>query len=197
MPVYPAPNLDPNAAPWGRSVNDRLAALELAANRRSKDDININKQQNSSAQTLASQVANLTSVVNTLAAVSSVQYVELGAVSNFSGFYNGTRPTVTVTSITGRLEIGYGGSLNGGDGYVVYSVTNAATGAVVYSRDTIQANGAQRVAISGGASFAPSGYKSIVVPVPANVPLTVRLELFAANTFTYFFGSSLLVRVAP
>lgn len=204
MPVYPQPMLDPNAAPWGRSVNDRLAALELAAERKRQDDINTNKQQNSSAGTLTQQVATLSSVVTslssvvaTLQAISNVQYGEMGEATNFSGFFNGSRPTLAITSPTGRLEVGYGGSLNSGNGYFVYSVTNRSTGQVYISRDSVQSSPAQRVAVSGGASFAPSGYKNVVVNVPANTPLNVSLELYTGDSFTYFMGGSILARVAP
>lgn len=197
MPVYPLPNLDPNAAPWGRSVNQRLSDLENAAERKQQDDVNTNKQQNSTAQVLAGQIASISSVVNTLQAIANVQYGELGELGNFSGFYNGSRPRLTFTVPTGRVEIGYGGSLSGGSGYFCYSIVNADSGAVYISRDSVQQNGAQRVAVTGGASFAPSGYKTTVISVPAGARITVTLELFAQDTFVYFFGSSLLARVAP
>lgn len=203
MPVYPQPNLDPNAAPWGRAVDQRLALLEQGADRKDKNDININKQQNSTAQVLAGQiaqlssvVAQLTSVTNTLAAASNVQYGELGQIGNFSGFYGGARPTFLITSASGRIEIAYGGSIGGGSGYFVYSITNPATGATIVSRDTVLANAAARVAVTGGASFAPSGYKTAIINVPANTTVRVTLEFSVQDTFCTVFGSSLLVRGA-
>lgn len=190
MPVYPQPNLDPNAAPWGRSVNTRLAALELAASRKDLNDINTNKQQNSTAVSLSDQVAVLLALAN-------VQYAEMGAATNFSGYYTGAKASVNITSPTGRLEVGFGGSLNGGSGYFVYSIVESDSGSVVVDRDSVLNNPAQRVAVSGGSSFAPSGYKTIVRTVPVNRPLTVTLELNAQDSFVYFFGGSLLARVAP
>lgn len=204
MPVYPQPNLDPNAAPWGRSVNARLDTLETAADRVAQENINVNKQQNSTSTALASQiktladtVASLQSITAKLQSVAILNYMEFTTgLTDFTGWYPGTAASVKVTSVTGRLELNYGGSLNGGSGYFVASITNATTGAVVLSRDTGLNNPAQRVAVSGGASFAPSGYKTLITNVPIDTPLTVKLELNAQDSFTYFMGGSILVRDA-
>jgi hypothetical protein len=74
---------------------------------------------------------------------------------------------------------------------------NAQTGAAVVSRAPVLVSPAERVAVSGGASFAPSGWKTTVVDVPSGVPLTVSLELNANSASTYFFGGSILVRRLP
>ena len=204
MPVYPQPNLDPNAAPWGRSVDQRLANLEQDADRKAQNDVNINKQQNSTAQVLAGQiaqlssvVAQLTSVTNTLAAASNVQYGEMGAASNFSGFYGGSRPSYLITSASGRIEIGYGGSLNGGNGYICYQVVNLDTGAVIVNRNTIQQSPSRRIAITGGASFTPSGYRTEIVDVPVDANLRVTVQLYASDTYVAFLGSSVQAKVTP
>jgi len=204
MPVYPQPNLDPNAAPWGRSVNQRLLELEQSAGRKVLDDINVNKQQNSSARALAEQIKTLADTVTSLQEVTEklrsvavLNYVEFTTpLGDFSNWYPGTAASVDVTSITGRLELNYGGSLNGGSGYFVVSITDTETGDVVLSRETGLENPAQRVAVTGGASFSPSGYKTLIADVPTNTPLTVKLELNAQDNFTYFMGGSLLVRDA-
>jgi len=139
-------------------------------------------------------VATLQDAVDTLTALADVQYAEFTTgVTGFTGFYTGVVPVTNVTSPTGRIEIGFGGSLNGGDGYFCYSVTTGA-GAVIVNRATVQANPARRVAVTGGASFAPSGYKQVIVSVPIATPLVVKLELFASTAFTYFFGGSILCR---
>lgn len=204
----PSSNLDPNVAPWGRWVTQELQAIQRERARQLLDDVNINKQQNSTArllaeqqaqllaqqEVLAKQVADVENIVTTLTAASLVQYSEMAEAFNFTGFYNGSRPALKVTTPTGRLEIGYGGSLNGGDGYFLYSIVNADTGIVYADRNVIFNSAPKRVAVTGGASFSPSGYKNVVVTVPPNVPLTVTLELYANNSFVYFVGGSLLVR---
>lgn len=145
----------------------------------------------------ALSVDKLQSTVNTLLAVADVRYQEFTApgVTGFTGWYAGAvpMPTVNVTSPTGRIEIGFGGSLNGGDAYFCYSVTTAA-GAVIVDRTAVQTNPAQRLGLSGGASFAASAYKQVIVTVPPAVPLVVKLELYTSSMFTYFFGGSILCR---
>lgn len=198
MPVIPSSNLDPNAAPWGRWVTEHIQSLEQDADRAAKAEDNINKQQNSTALAMQQRIGEISSIVDTLTAISKVQYAEsTDLATNFSGFFNGTRPTVNVTSPTGRVEINFGGSLNGGSGYFCYSIFNNKTNSTVVSRDSVQANPAQRVAVTGGASFSPSGYKSTVLTVPNDAPLTIRLEMFASDAFVAFLGGSILARVAP
>lgn len=194
--VFPPRNLPTEAINWGRelefSANDasrRLDAVELTLR-------NNNKGNSSTMGLLAQQLATIQAQVNLLTAIAYVQYAEFTTgLTGFTGFT--TSPAaVAINSSTGRIEIGYGGSLNGGTGYFVYQVTGATSG-VVINRTTVQANPAQRVAVSGGASFAPSGFKSVIVSVPPNENLTVSLEIYATDNFTYFFGGSIQARVAP
>jgi hypothetical protein len=183
--------------PWARDVSDRLRAIERALRNREVGDLNLNKGLNASIRLLTRQFASVKKVTDTLLAIATVEQDETTtAVTNFSGFYGGSLPTVTISSPTGRIEVGYGGSLNGGVGYFCYSVVGASSGIIV-TRASVQSNPARRVAISGGSSFAPSGWKTTIISVPVDEPLTVRLELFAGDTFTYFFGGSIQARVAP
>lgn len=193
--IFPPRNLPIDAINWGREVenviNDnsrRLDSVEL--NQR-----NNNKGNSSTMGLLGQQLAKIQAQVDLLTAIATVQYAEFTTGrTGFAGF-TASPASVGITTSTGRLEIGYGGALNGGTGYFVYQVSSFS--GVVIDRAAVQANPAQRVAVSGGSSFAPSGYKSVVVTVPANQPLTVSLEIYATDTFTYFFGGSIQARVAP
>lgn len=211
---------DPANAPWSRWVQTQIAQLVRSAERRAAGEQNANKQLNSSIKLLSRQLTSLTDITTdlaaqqltlqaqqatlaaqqaTLLAIATVQSAEFSTgITGFTGFYGGATalPSVTITSPTGRLEVAYGGSLNSGDGYFCYSIVDS-NGTVVVNRSTIQASPARRVAVSGGASFAPSGWKTSVITVPVNVPLTVKLELNTGTTSTYFFGGSIVARVAP
>jgi len=197
MVKFPQANLGTEATRWGADVERRILDAERDAARRKEGELNANKQGQSSMGLLSEQVRDLTAQVATLNALASVSYAETTTgVSGFTGFYSGSVPTVTVTSPTGRLEVGFGGSLNGGNGYFCYSITGATSGSVV-SRATVQANPARRVAVSGGAGFAPSGYKTVIETVPKDEGLTVKVEFYAEDNYVYFFGGSIMARVAP
>ena len=142
----------------------------------------------------ALSVDKLQATVDTLLALANAQYAEF--TTGFTaplGWYGGAVPTVNITSPTGRIEINFGGALNSGDGYFCYSVTTN-TGGIIVNRTTVQTNPAQRVAVSGGASFSPSGTDQAFVTVPIGVPLVVKLELYAGIASTYFLGGSISAR---
>lgn len=56
MPVYPQPNLGPNSAPWGRSVDKRLNGIESLLSRSDLENVNVNKQQNSTINSMNMQL---------------------------------------------------------------------------------------------------------------------------------------------
>lgn len=150
------------------------------------------------AQTVASLqtvTANLQDVTAKLTAAGQVQTASLGkTVSGFSGFYTGSRPTVNISSPTGRIEVLFGGSLNGGNGIFVINVVNTATGTSYKSRTSMRANYDERLAVSGGASFIGSAFSSVIVAVPVNTQVTVTLELYSdSGEFVYFFGGKIQV----
>ena len=131
--------------------------------------------------------------VDQLRAAQVLQVASMGAgPTGFTGWYGGATAQVVVTSESGRFEITYGGSANGGDAYFCYSAI-AASG-VVMSRDTILADMGRRVAVTGGASFMPSGFSVDLLQGPPGVPVTFRLEINAGQTYTYFGGGRILVR---
>jgi len=143
--------------------------------------------------TVEDQVSKQAAITETLQEVSQNYYTEFTTEqTGFTGWR--TQGSVTLTSSTGRIEITYGGTLNSGEGYFCYSVKQGSTNIV--TRESVQANPARRVAVSGGASFAPSGFGHTVIDVPVGKPLTVALELYTAQSYTYFFGGSLLAKVA-
>jgi hypothetical protein len=146
---------------------------------------------------LSATVDKLTATTNTLIALAVTGYAQFtsGVTAQSVGYF-GIGATVNITSKTGRIKLTYGGSLNSGQGYFVYSVTGAVSGVIV-AHATVQANPAQRVAVSGGASFSPSGFTTASVDVPPNEALVVRLELYSGLAGTYFLGGSISVDVVP
>lgn len=190
MATIPPMNLGPDAAPWGREIQTRLQNQEQEIARLRQDVEN-------SLRAINGSLSNIGGVVNVLNATAAIQYQEFNtSISGFSGWYSGPLPSVTVSSPTGRLEIGYGGALDGGDGYFCYSVVGAISGTIV-SRDTILNTPAQRVAVTGGASFAPSGWHTGIISVPANETLTVTLQINSSSTFVTVFGGSIYARTSP
>lgn len=66
MPVNPRPDLPPQSQPWGRSVEDRLAALERREQLTAQDTNNTLTQLNSSVQLLSQQVSDVQTSVSKL-----------------------------------------------------------------------------------------------------------------------------------
>lgn len=196
---FPKNNLPPDAAKWARAVE---AAINAAT--RGVNSITNRGENNSSSTTgalarLSQQVSDIASVnaglqdaVARLEAAGQVAQSESqpNAVLNNVGFYNGTRPQVKMTSPTGRIQVQFGGSINSGNAAIVFNATGA-DGQSYMSRDTMRDNYAQRVALSGGAAFTPSGYRSFVLNVDPGVEVTLTLEVYAFNTGVYFVGGSI------
>lgn len=195
---WPRRNLPDGATNWARKIEETIDRLVRTSAQEAESTNQNNRTTNSTNRTLQEQVQDISANVTLLNALSTVQYAEfVSSISGFTGYYAGTRPEVRLSTPTGKIDIQYGGALNGGDGYFVYSVFNADTGVVYIDRAAVFGNPAQRVAVSGGASFAPSGFRNAISTVPANTPLAVRLELNTNSTYTNFFGGSILVRPAP
>lgn len=185
-------NLDRNATPAGKELQQRLGNVEDLLSR-------FMASQQNAANAATSALALLSKQVQLLEAEANVQYNEwqnLNGITGFTGFYSPAVASVQISSPSGRIEVGFGGSLNSGNGYFCYSVTGAKSGTVV-AASTVQQNYAERVAVSGGASFTASAFNTVLVNVPANEVMTVKVELYAASSMTYFFGARISARVTP
>ena len=144
---------------------------------------------------LQEQVATLQAMVATLQAMQRREYAEwVSWVTGSTGWYP-SPCSVLITSSTGRIEVGYGGSLNGGNGYFCYSVVRVSDGSVIVDRNVIQGSPAQRVAVTGGSSFTPSGWRTAPVDVPVDVQVRVALEIYGGSTATNFAGGAVSARV--
>jgi len=226
LPLFPDANLESGAMPWARRIQKELLALMRSTRRQINYLNNANKRTTATLSSqgrtliqLAATQVELASIqddqaqilidvqkavdasgraISRLDALARSEYASSNAqFGNFTGFYTGTKPEVTITSPTGKLQLQFGGSLNGGSGYFVYTVIRNDTGEAFVNRDTVVEDPSRRVALSGGASFSPSGYNTIVISVPANVSLTVRCEVYAESTFVTFVGRSIFAQVAP
>lgn len=226
MDVTPPSNLPAISQPWGRWAERSIVDLSVNAARSRLDSLNQNKQLNSSFGLLSGQVAtlntqqadltaaqatlaaqqtsltaaqaDLTTVVAQLRSVADVVYATFNTgITGTAGWSaSGFLPSVLIYTTTNRIEIGFGGALNNGDGYFCYSVIDNSTSATIVDRATVQADPASRVAVTGGASFAPSGWRTALIDVPVGLLLLVRLELYAVQAATYFFGGAILARGA-
>ena len=140
-------------------------------------------------------VPKLQEQVAVLTAMQRREYAEWVAwLTGTTGWY-ASPCSVLITSSTGRIEVGYGGSLNGGNGYFCYSVTRVSDGSVIVDRTVIQGSAAQRVAVTGGSSFTPSGWRTAPVDVPVDVQVRVALEIYGGSTATNFAGGAVSARV--
>jgi len=143
------------------------------------------------ASSLQEQVTNLTAAVASLNNANDVKYAEFTTdISSFTGWKSSV--SVTLQSISGKIELDWGGTLNGADGYFCYEVSWGGT--VHISRDSIKNNAGRRVAVTGGASFAPSGYGHQVISVAKNTDVKIQLELYSEQNTVTFFGGSLTAR---
>lgn len=213
MTQYPPLNLDPKATPWGKAIQRELEALKTDFKRYKDSQGNAGRAGSSTMATLSGQVASLTQttqqltsvttslsgVTTTLSAVANVQYAEwvssTGSTLGTSGWLVAPA-SVRVTSPTGRLEVGFGGSLNSGNGTFAYQIVGDSSGTIV-NRTDVRNNMAQRASLSGGASFTPSIFNTVILSVPKNEPLTVTAQLYSESATTYFYGARILARVAP
>lgn len=201
---WPDSGFSSQSQAWRRMAEKRVSGVEARADEAFVRAENANRGRESSARSLAlrvQEIADLQSTqsvaidrLNELAVVEYLEFVEeiFGVDENWLP----RKVQVEISTSTGRLEIEYGGAGNGGDMYFCYQVLNGST--VVVNRSTIQGNPARRVAVTGGASFAPSGARrQIATGLPRNVPLTVSLEIYTKSRFVTVFGGSIMARVAP
>lgn len=197
MTFFPRSNLPNPSVHWGRTVEGAIDGVESRVEQLDIENINTNKQQNSSIKAVQENVEKAQIAIDRLEAISQSAYIEfsVGITGSGVGFLVSPGDTSLIVP-TGHLKLTYGGSLNSGQGYYVYQVTATLSGTIM-SRSTVQANPAQRVAITGGASFTPSGSTSVLLNVPKDELITVSLELYSGLAGSYFAGGSLLAEVAP
>jgi hypothetical protein len=194
--IWPNTGMDRLTRPWTRKVEQGVDDIHADLDRLRTSMASDKKAQTAAFTRLGRSITDLQAANEVLLAMQARAYAEFTtSITGFTGYYNGALPSVDITSPTGRIEVSYGGSLNGGDGYFLYAITRLDTSATVVARTTIQGNPARRVAVSGGASFAPSGFFTAQVDVPRNVPLRIALHLNTGSSFTFFFGGSIAARV--
>jgi len=182
--VFPARNLPGDSEKWGRSIEDEVKKVRKQGEVTNQFLKASNRQSASTASNLGEQIA----------AIANASVVEQSSfntgITGFTGWYATVLAQVTVTSLSGRISVTWGGTLNGGDGFFCYEVKQGAS--TLITRASILSDPSQRVAVSGGASFAPSGYNTRIITVPAGVATDISLQLNTGSSFTYYFGGSIL-----
>lgn len=208
-PVTEQNKLPAASVPWARQVTDVLNSLATKVDNFINDQTNRNRNANANTQTLGTQVSNIAAAQDTLAAqqvtlasqqatlqaasTSRSDSTSSGGTVSSVGYYTGSRPSVTINVPTGRLEIQFGGSMNSGNAYFVFSATGSG-GTVYVARDDMRDDVSRRLAISGGASFTPSTYATQIINVTPGDNVTVTLQFYAATAGAYFAGGSILAR---
>lgn len=99
MPVTIRPNLPPEAMPWARDRDERLAKLEREMARRTNNEANTNASQNSSMNLLSKQVAALAVAIDSTIAPSFNQ--------NGTNNFDITTTSSTVETVTFTVPDGY------------------------------------------------------------------------------------------
>lgn len=203
MVQFPQGNLPTDSMRWGRAVEAAINALERGVSSLTNRGDNTSSSSSSSLAKIGSQISELRAIQDDMKATQDT-LVAAGRVAQsesqpnatvIPGFYEGSgRPEVTITSPSGKIDVQFGGSLNSGNGVFVISVVGLNTGTVYVNRDSMVNNYAQRLAMSGGANFTPSAYRSMVVNVSSSEPVRVRLEVNAFTNGLYFVGGSVLAR---
>lgn len=185
--------------PWARKVESGVKSntSDLASLRKWSEAQNQGTA--ASLDALRQQIAGLQEANQYLISLQSAAYAEFpGFISAPAGWYDGGgKASVVIQSPTGRLDIGFGGATSGGDSWFAYSVIGANTSTVYVSRDSFLGNAARYVAVTGGAGFAPSGFKTAIQSVPTTEPLIVTLEVNVADAFVTVAGGSIYARVSP
>jgi len=197
--TYPPLDFGPGTPAARQMVNDIIALKKEAVINRSFRD-GANRGDAASRASTADQIQSLQAQTDLLNSYAVIEYAEFtNWITGFGGYYTGAVPTIKITTPTGRIRLGFGGAANGGDTRFLYSITGATSGVIV-GRDSILTNFARIVAVSGGASYTPSGYLQTVLTVPANEELTIRLELWVNPpdaAYIAFAGGSISAQVAP
>lgn len=129
------------------------------------------------------------------------QYAESEALYTYggSGWTDGARPSVRLTSVSGRLKVSVGGAASGGAADITFSVSGGGSSDITRDsrRTPLDSALARCIRVSGGASMYGSGAKSWVVSVPPNTALTVTVEAFGFDQYVNVKGLSILAEVIP
>lgn len=197
--VYPPRDLPGRADNWGRRVEevDRDLLDRQVQLRQSLD----NGLRSTSGQlaVLARQIDALASQQEFLISLSKVESRSFSDIRQVAqGQWMPNPVEVTLSSPSGRIEITFGGSANNGGTVFAYQVVGSTSGTVI-SRGSILTDLSKRVAVTGGATFSPSGFATVIEQVPVNEILTISLHAYADNAFpdVYISGGRILARVAP
>lgn len=197
--VFPPRDLPGRAEEWGRQVENRIEAGE-------KSEQQLEQKVDNGLRATGGQLAVLSRQLDAVAAqqefllsLSTVVYDSFNTMRTVAdGNWMSSPPSVQITSPSGRVEISFGGSANGGGVVFAYQIVGDSSGTIV-SRNTILSDLSKRVAVTGGMSFAPSGYATVIENVPVGEPLTISLHAFADDGYpdVYIHGGHILARVAP
>lgn len=178
-----------------RWLEQRVSTLEDQADLNGQDTLNSLQMVNSSITQLQQRVKVLSAQAVQYYSSNNTTYAPPGA-AGVAAWVTAARPSVQLSSPTGRIKISFGVAVNNGNGIAGYSVVDSNTGAVYVDKTSFLGNQAASIYLSGGASFTPTGFKALIVTVPQDTAITVTLEMYCSDGFAYFFSPNLLVEVA-
>lgn len=195
MPATPPFAFSSESAPYVRWLEQRVTNLENQASLNAQNTLNSLQMVNSSITQLNQRVKVLSAQAVQYYSANNSTYAPPGAAGT-AAWVTAARPSVQVSTPTGRLKISFGVAVNNGNGIAGYSIVDANTSAVYVDKSSFVGNQASSIYLSGGASFTPTGFKVLIVTVPANTLLTITHEMYCSDGYAYFFSPNLLVEVA-
>lgn len=196
MSTMPQMNLPPESMQWGRAIESRVESVERNLNVAAQDSGNDATTQGGIMRSQAATIKRLSDTVAYLSSLASVQYAEFSTLVGGVAGWTVVQASVQISTPTGRIGINFGGTANGGPVTYCYSITGPVSGTIV-TRDSVRSNYAQRVGVVGGVSYSPSAFRSAILQVPANELLTINLETYLQDAFTFALGGSIQVSVSP
>jgi hypothetical protein len=194
MPATPPFAFDASQAPYVRWLEQRVKSLEDRAAQNASDTATSLAMVNSSITQLNQRVKVLSAQAVQYYSANNSTYAS--AQNGVAAWITASRPSVQMSTPTGRIKIGFGVAVNNGNGIAGYSIVDANTGAVYVDKSTFVGDQSRSIYLSGGASFTPTGFKQAIVTVPANTLLTITVEMYCSDGYAFFFSPNLLVEVA-
>jgi hypothetical protein len=180
MSNRPMPPADVN--PWGREISRDVDQLMRDSDRLST---------NTAAALQAAGTAVNTTLALTAASdirrESTILDVTIGAGWGSTSLL----PTIYTSSVTGRLEINFGGAVRNGSARLCYSISR--DGVYIVDREVVRLDFSRCIALTGGATFPASGFSTEIIDVGTE-DVIIQGEVYGEAAGVILSGFSLTAR---
>lgn len=219
--VSPRSFLPQESMPWSRHIEEtleKIARLQAVISQESSNSFRVNaatmsriQQQlteldaqalvlntqsaelSTQAGQLSAMTTNLTNVTNYLSSLGVIRNAEAGSTGSFSSWFTGARPSVTIASPTGRVQLIIAHTVNPGS---ELSTTYTASGGLNQTRQTNFNSNVRVIKTVGGNSTASTSSLTMFADVTPNVNTVFTLEHFGQASGT-IVGRTIMARVLP